>query len=1015
MNYTPEQQQAIDHRQGNLQILACAGSGKTQVISRRIAELVGEGIPKGAIVAFTFTDRAANELKARIRTHLEETLPTDPAVGDMYIGTIHSFCLQMLKELDPQFRRFEVMDEARQAALVMSNYHHFPDSNAGIGLNLLRVRTQSKGYWDTIRTFMTTVSVAHQKAISLDPLDDADLSECINRYRDLAYGYPNYFFDFDHIIARFLAELKNRPEALSILRHRFQYLVIDEYQDIDDRQEELIALISNHGLDVHVTVVGDDDQAIYGWRGARIDNILSFSQRYSNVTQIKLTHNFRSTHAIVEIADSAVRKIPTTRRLPKKMEARHWDASSNSFIETMALPRDVRVRSLPSEEDEAQWIANRIRELRGVIIEQPDGDSRAIDYADMAILLRSVKGSGKVILEVLQKQKIPVVIKGVGGLFDHDEVLLIYATFCLLARSEMVNNQAAATRRRNEAEIREFIRATIRRLSNETGDMPNANESQYLAWIAAKREQLDRRNLERERRGRLARRIYPQKIFQDMLEQLGSSAGVEPWPERVLYNLGRLSGLITDFEAVHQWITPSQLQALCFYLGGWAASQVDEGGLEESASPNAVQIMTVHAAKGLEWPVVFVPRVSSANFPSSLRNRGPATFLNAKVFNPADYAGGDEGERRLWYVALTRCQRFLNISSPNRKNKRPTSYFTDIKHDIVGRDDHVVELAKGEPVPPANAQLLPTTFTELNYYWRCPFEYQLRALMGFEPGVQESYGYGQQIHNILAEIHQSALQGQFMSADQVSRLIQQRFHLRYTRDGNDYKPLTRLRDAARQSIARFLNTYPDTTKFVLHAEKPFEFVDKGSGALISGVVDLIERVDNTQPESSARIPVAIVDFKAHRWGTIDQFVLRKSEVEAQLRLYAVAAGNSWGLDARTAYAHFLSPRPPTQDMVDQGVEERVTVDVSEEAREGVRLRVRDAVTEIQVAIQEGRFARRGVENGSCHKCDFRQICPGYKRWQERDTTTPRLGTPEEEQEKEMQFIAEDVDAGQTTQ
>ena len=904
MNYTPEQKQAIEHRKGNLQILACAGSGKTQVISRRIAELVGEGTPKAAIVAFTFTDRAANELKARIRTHLEELQPADPAVGDMYIGTIHSFCLQMLKELNPQFRRFEVMDEARQAALVMSNYQYFADSNSGIGLNLLRDRTQSKGYWETIRTFITTVSVAHQKAIPLDHIEDTELKKCIDRYRNIAYGYPNYFFDFDHIIGSFLRELERRPDALSSLRQRFQYLVIDEYQDIDDRQEQLIALLSNHGQDIHVTVVGDDDQAIYGWRGARIDNILTFSRRYANVTQIKLTHNFRSTHAIVEIADAAVRKIPAVRRLPKEMEARHWDASSGNFAETMALAGDVRVRTLPNEEKEADWIANRIRELRGALIQQTDGTLRAIDYADMAILLRSVRSSGKVILDALQRRRVPVVIKGVGGLFDHDEVLLIYATFCLLARSDMIINQTGTMRRFDEIQIRDFIRFVIRRLRNDTGDMPTANESKYLEWIAAKREELDRRNLEKERRGRLARRIYPQKIFQDMLEQLGASAGAETWPERILYNLGRLSGLITDFEAVHQWITPRQLQALCFYLGGWAAGQVDEGGLEESASPNAVQILTVHAAKGLEWPVVFVPRVSSANFPSSLRNRGPATFLGGELFDSGEYAGGDDGERRLWYVALTRCQRFLNISSPNRRNKRPTSYFTDIEHDIVGRDDQVVELAKDRPVPPANAQLLPTTFTELNYYWRCPFEYQLRALMGFEPGVQESYGYGQQIHNILAEIHQSALQGHTMSANQVSGLIEERFHLRYTTDGNEFKPLTQLREAAKRSIVRFLDSYPDTTKFVLHAEKPFEFLDKESGALISGVVDLIERIDDTQPDSSTRIPVAIVDFKTHRWGKVEQYVLRRKEVEAQLRLYAVAAGHAWGLEARTAYAHF---------------------------------------------------------------------------------------------------------------
>lgn len=1011
MKYTPEQTRAIAHRHGNLQILACAGSGKTEVIARRIAELVAEGVPKGAIVAFTFTDRAADELKARIRTHLEDASPDDPALGDMYVGTIHSFCLQILKELSPEFRRYEVMDEARQAALIMSNYSYSAASDRGIGLNRLRDRTRTKGYWDTIRIFISTISVVHQRDIDINTIEDSDLRDCIGRYQRIAYGFPNYFFDFDQIIAKLIDELKSRPDHLQRLRTRFEYLVVDEYQDVDDRQEALIALLTNRGSDVYLTVVGDDDQAIYGWRGARIGNILTFARRYPNVTQIKLTYNFRSTHAVAEVADAAVRKIPASQRLPKDMEARHWDEAKGEFLETMASRGDLRVRSLTTEETEANWVADRIEELRGVVVDEGEGHTRAIDYADMAILLRSVRGSGKIFSEILQGRSVPVVVKGVGGLFDHEEVLLVQATFCLLARSDMLIDNEGRTTRLEEVEIRDLIRSKIRHLRDSVGAMPRANGPQFLEWIAAKREELDKRSLEREKRGRLARRIYPQDIFQQMLQELGSGLGPEPWPTHILYNLGRLSGLITDFEAVHQWVTPRHLKALCVFLGGWAASQVDEGGLEEAATPNAVQIMTVHAAKGLEWPVVFVPRVSSANFPSSFRNRGPSTFLSDDLFDASEYAAGDEGERRLWYVALTRCRRFLNVSSPDRKNKRPTGYFKDIQHDIVCRDDEAITLEKATPTPPANTELLPTTYTELNYFWRCPFEYQLRALMGFQPGVSESYGYGQQIHNVLAEVHQSARDGKPLSSSQVSDLVEDRFHLRYTRDGEAHKPLTVLRESAKESIRRYLDSYPDTTQFVLEAEKAFEFVDRETGALISGTVDLIQRIDSTSPDAEHRIPVAIVDFKAHRWGDANSFQIRKKEVEAQLRLYSVAVGHSWGFESKEAYAHFLNPRPPSQDLIDQGVQERVVVDVSEKSQHAVREAVRTAVTGIQEAVRHGRFAFGGVGKGICYKCDFRMICPGFPRWQKADRTTPRLGSIEQERGVEIAMVEEDLNAG----
>ena len=214
MKYTPEQIRAIGHRHGNLQILACAGSGKTEVISRRIAKLVAEGAPKASLVAFTFTDRAADELKARIRKHLEETSPDDPALGDMYVGTIHSFCLQTLKELNPEYRKYEVMDEARQAALIVTNYGYLPESHWGIGLNRLRDRTRTKGYWETIRTFITTISVIHQKEIEVSRIQDPELQDCIERYQRIAYGDPNYFFDFDQIIAKLINELRSRPDHL---------------------------------------------------------------------------------------------------------------------------------------------------------------------------------------------------------------------------------------------------------------------------------------------------------------------------------------------------------------------------------------------------------------------------------------------------------------------------------------------------------------------------------------------------------------------------------------------------------------------------------------------------------------------------------------------------------------------------------------------------------------------------------------------------------------------------------
>jgi len=1006
--YTADQERAIAHRDGNLLILACAGSGKTEVVSRRIALLAKEGTPKSSIIAFTFTERAAGELKLRIREHLEEVLPDDPALGDMYVGTIHSFCLQLLKEIDPSYRKFEVMDEARQAALIMTNFHHFPDSSKpGLGLNQLRHRTRSGGYWDTVSVFLNTLNVKHQKQIDLGAIDDSHLKTAIERYHSIAHDYPNYFFDFNRIIDELISRLKASPPTLREVRKRFKYLVVDEYQDVDDRQEELIRLVSNDGKDVRVTAVGDDDQAIYGWRGARIKNILNFQKRYPKVQTEKLTFNFRSTHAIVEIANTAIRKLPSGSRSEKEMVARHWDQKTQSWPETMAERHDIQRRTFDDEEAEAAWIVERVRQLRGTLINEKDGGQRGMEYADMAILLRSVRTAGHVIATALRSADIPVVIKGTGGLFEHDEVLLIQAAFCLLARSDLYYRVDGENKKLAEPEIREFVREKIAAL-RESRRMPSAKEEGFLRWIARKRDELDERSLEKEQRHRrLARRIYPQDIFQEMLNELGSADGAVPWPQDVLFNLGRLSDLVTQFEAVHQWVTPKGLGPLCMFLGGWAAGSVDEGRLDESGTPNAVQILTVHGAKGLEWPVVFLPRVSSANFPSSKRNQGPETFLDADLFDPAEYASGDEGERRLWYVALTRCRKFLHVTSPERRGKRPTEYFREIEHDYVQKAGKITERPKGEPKAPLNVDLLPTTYTDLNYFWRCPFEYQLRALMGFNPGVTESYGYGQQIHNILTEVHKKALDGQYLSAAEVAQLADERFHLRYTRD----RPFEILRGAARDSLTRFIEKYPDHGQYVLQAEKPFEFVDPQSGALINGTIDLLQKVEELPSGEKVLRPVGVVDFKTHGWKKATDFFRSRDDAIAQLQLYAIAVREALHMEPHSAQVHFLCPKPPPDDLKKEGVDEDVQVDISPRRLAEMRSQIQETVADIKKSIEGKEFDLKGCKTGHCPRCDFKAFCPGYRKWDKTDKITPRPPAAEEARELEIRLIEEEVDAG----
>ena len=274
--------------------------------------------------------------------------------------------------------------------------------------------------------------------------------------------------------------------------------------------------------------------------------------------------------------------------------------------------------------------------------------------------------------------------------------------------------------------------------------------------------------------------------------------------------------------------------------------------------------------------------------------------------------------------------------------------------------------------------------------------------MGFGPGVKESYGYGQQIHNVLAEVHKQASAGHPLSIDEVMALVEKRFHLRYTRDGVAFKPLTQLRKAAQASLRRYLENYPDSTSFVLASEKPFEFVDHESGALISGTIDLLEKIE---PANGERIPVAIVDFKTHAWRDTATYLRARSEAEKQLLLYAVAAHRALNFEAQEARAHFLTPKA-----LEESQQESFAVDIGATRLEQMREDVRDAVRGIRKSVASSSFALRGCEGGHCPHCDYRTFCPGFNEWKKRERILPRPLSPADERLAEILRTTEDTDA-----
>ena len=292
------------------------------------------------------------------------------------------------------------------------------------------------------------------------------------------------------------------------------------------------------------------------------------------------------------------------------------------------------------------------------------------------------------------------------------------------------------------------------------------------------------------------------------------------------------------------------------------------------------------------------------------------------------------------------------------KEVTATSQFaSNIQHDYVCTDPQTVFSRPNriDPSVPIDATILPTNFSDLRYYWDCPKDYLLRRLMGFSPGVNESYGYGQQIHNLLALLHET-LPNSNVDDAWIESQVDGHFNLRYTRG----EPLEAMKAAAKRILKNYLHDDPELRSKVLHAEKPFEFII--GDAMISGTIDLLNKAD---PAGENEAKVEIVDFKTGKSGDDLAAAERRSHVQQQLQMYAIATQDALGLEPLKATAHFLYANQPHI---------KEDVELSEEQMENMKHQIANTVT----AIKQGRFPLCASKT-RCTSCDFKAICNGSTR------------------------------------
>lgn len=886
-----------------MQIIACAGSGKTEVITRRVIQLVKSGVLPDNILAFTFTEKAAEEMKYRIRKYLREEFQHKLSIGSMFIGTIHSFCLELLKENMPQYQIFDPLDENRTNIFLKHHYKKLKLQD--LQIQKFKWENKERYKWRVISTFLKNVDIVREEGINIDDIENEEFIASFLVFNDLLEKTRK--IDFSLMLTKAVDMLENNPSILSNIRNKYTYIIVDEYQDINNIQEKLINLLV--GDKNNICVVGDDDQSIYQWRGAEVSNILTFKNRYKNVQTVNLKINFRGTNGIVNNANSLI--INNRGRLKKVM--------------TSQLPYekgDIYVVNFEKQNQEIEFIIKKIKSLRGTSFIDKDKTERALDWYDFALLFRSVRKHAHPYLKAFRDANIPFIVKGSVGLFEHPEIKLIIDAMKFIFRYS------------NTIDLHYFQAPTqAQNLFTLLQPIEDSEKSQILLTFIKHLEHL-------QKDVQVKRRVNFQSLFQEIIA--GILRKQYKFRNEIYYNLGQLSRIISDFEGEFYPVKTDTIRNFFDFIEHYAANVYEEYTLEERfGNANTVQIMTMHRAKGLEFPVVFIPMMDGTSFPKKGYYQSDY-LISEDLFNAARYKTTEESQRRLLYVAITRSMKYLFITSATNQ-ARISEFLRELDYNYLipnNIPDPTMRASCSNFLPP-KLSYFPTSFSELGYFFDCPKDYQIRFIFGFNPEIVEALGYGHSIHNILNLMHKKAKNQEFDPLS-VLDLVEDHFHLPFASDSL----LNIMKKSVYKILKQYADNYSDELKLSLETEKSFELLLENT--LIAGKIDLIRKKTEKGED------LIIVDFKTEK----DPDFLRQEKHAKQVILYGIALESIYGKLPRNVYVHYLDKGERKEAQFDQ-------------------LRINNLKNEIKQVvdnIQHSNFPRNPKDSNRCAKCDFSKIC-----------------------------------------
>lgn len=627
---TDEQLQIIETTEGNIRVGAVPGSGKTYVLTHRIACLIlSLFVEPSSIVALTFTNKAAGEMKKRLQS----------MIGDMatcFMGTFHGYCNKILKEDIHKIsypKTFIILDKRVQIdmlrELAQESGITLKDVKIADLIDRIAENKQSEEYIPVmLKMNATNIKEYLKKAMDV---------ETVLYYLYLKKQRENYALDFEDIIHVTLYILKQHKDVLEKWQSRCQYVLCDEYQDVNSAQEELLILLS--GKYHNLTVVGDDDQCIYGWRGSQVEYMVDFHKKYENTQDFTLSENFRSTPEIIHVANSLIEK--NENRLLKTMFTKNPSGKKTVYY------------TAKTEKAEAEYIAETIA--------KKDGYS----YSDFTVLVRAASQT-RALEEAFISKKIPYKILSGAQFYSSEEIRTVISYLRLVYALDdldfvwSIQHPRRGVGKKTMEELKRYAQEKNIRLMEALGELIEAGKMQKQQ-ISSFYENI-----------MLLHNTYQDYSLCELVTKIldmGYRSELEDDVEQTkLDNVAEFMATIDMLETEN--VEALELEELLAYFALFTAQDDDTG-------KNAVKIMTIHTAKGLEFPIVFIPGLAEGQFPSKrLRNRDEL-----------------EEERRLFYVAITRAKKELYLSNYLSKMEGfpvwPSHFMEDIDIAYLERDGMV--------------------------------------------------------------------------------------------------------------------------------------------------------------------------------------------------------------------------------------------------------------------------------------------------------------------------------------